>query len=413
MQLRGFPGITFMLLPNGKIRVFWREEGRQHNRTFKKMSQVIAFARIIYPKMAQECVHRSKIAPAPVSLLEEIEEYPLRLVRTRVQPDSRHPGNAVATLMRIVNKCQFQVVSDITTKALDKYAAERCDHPSALHHDMITLVTFLGRLREGGVEIPDAVMNYRVPKPESQHIHVPWSPAEIGQWWRYISRGMEVLAGGDPTWSWHERIQRMCHSVEFGQRMRLVALYLPQSRYMVRPSESRRLTVECWNRERRILATGRKQAKRKTKQSFVDVETAWLLDVCAFGGDKDRPLLQSPKGMKWTEQSHYGLWRTHLDACGLSGKMPYDVKYNTATHMFENPELFEDKKFQDRIDRVRAITGHDEDSKSTELYIKTLWGSVYHSPVMEFYNRNRIFPFLVEDFPVPPEGEAGAVVQAK
>jgi hypothetical protein len=105
------------------------------------------------------------------------------------------------------------------------------------------------------------------------------------------------------------------------------------------------------------------------------------------------------KGKEWNIYSHHYSWKFLFRLIGFESKLPYDVKYTSATYMFDNPDQFSNPDFKNRIDLVRSITGHDRQSDVTERYISSLWGSPYGIPVRDYYNKHRVFPFSIEEFP--------------
>lgn len=248
--------------------------------------------------------------------------------------------------------------------------------------------------------MPDWLSEYRVKKIESEHIHTPWETSVYLGWWKWLTRGMEVLADQDPTLSWHERIQRCCFNTEFERRMRIIPLQLMQGRGLYRPSESRRVRLKDWNGKTQILMLSSTAKKAKLKRAVTDEESSWIYNVCALGGDVQRPLAQASHGGEWHKGHLQKIMRRLLDAAGLEDKLPYDIKYTLATFIFDNPDLFEDENIQRRLARVRAVLGHGKDSEQTELYVKGRWGSEYADPIKAYFNTQKLFPFDVTKYPV-------------
>ena len=89
-----------------------------------------------------------------------------------------------------------------------------------------------------------------------------------------------------------------------------------------------------------------------------------------------------------------------FDESGLKGKLPYELKFTGASLIYDRPEEFTDQRHEERLARVRAITGHSVESHAVERYIKARWGNTYGKGSQVYYNNHPILPFKVSDYPI-------------
>jgi hypothetical protein len=255
-------------------------------------------------------------------------------------------------------------------------------------------------LTERDIQVPTSLLSYDVFKPAARHKFTPWQADEEKRFQAYMLEGIELLAKTDPSWDWYQRISRTCHTYEFRTRMRMLPFYFGISRHLTRYTEMTRFLVSSWNWKEKTLQLTSAEAKAEAKISLADDEFAWLFDVVSLNRNPFAFLLLSPTGKQCIAQAVGRELQWLFARCGLDGKLPYELKYNGAGEMYRNPEQFADEEHEKRLARIKAISGHSEESKAVKRYIKDLWGNAFGHGSRTYYNKNRVFPFRIEDFPV-------------
>ena len=332
------------------------------------------------------------------------------MARARRQSKSKHIKRTTSKLESFFDTLGWAYLDDFKTSDLDHYIANSTDTAWSKADKINSLTTFFARLNDEGTLISPQLRNYSVFKPASRRKFTPWEPHEEQSFTKFMVFGMEILAAGDPSWTWHERILRFCYTKEFQLRMRLFPFFLGVSRMLTRYTELCRTPVANWNSIEKSLAITSNEAKTEPKLSLADDESAWLYSVMAVGRQPSDPLFQSPSGKEWCPSAVGRSMSWLFGRCGLKGKFPYEFKFTGSGKMYDNPDQFSEFNHEERLRRVRAISGHAEESASVERYIKARWGNSLGLGSRIFYNKNRIFPFKVDDFPVIGRGrDAGSV----
>lgn len=414
MKVRGRPGFSIHLIKKAippRWRVCWREGDAQdqRNRIVYTIEEGYNLIDSLAPKVLVQRIAESTVAPPPICLFDELKNYPLRMARDRRQRKSKHIKRTVSYLQRFFTRIKMFYLGDVSVEALDRYVATTTDSQTSVSAEICRLTTFLGRLAEKDIPIPTSLLSYKAVKPKAKHKFTPWSADEDAQFVAYLLPGIEVLAMAEPSWDWYERIRRICHTAEFRTRMLALALYFGIARNLTRYSELVRYRVENWNWRTKTLNLTSGDAKAEPKLSLLDDESAWLLDVLTVNRPPDALIHLAPNGGEWCTTAVGRTISRLFVAAGLDGKFPYELKYTGAGKIFDNADEFTDSKHEERVNRVRAISGHSAESKAVELYIKGKWGNTFGLGSRYFHNRHPIFPFRVADYPVLrlPESKNG------
>lgn len=398
----GFPGFSYYRAkgrPNW-FRLAWREDLGQRTRILCGWPAVMETARKFAPRLTAQRVHVSEIDDPPPALEDELDNHRERMGRKTHTPGSTHSIRSVRALRHFFAEQGWNTVKDITAAALDKYKNHSTDSSSKKSKLIKSTLYFLRLLpKKAAHHLEDDILRYAIEKHGSQHIYQPWSEEEDRQYFAYLSRGMEILAAADPDLCWHDRIHLYCHTSEFRTRMKLLCFYLILSRHMTRPTELTRLTSRDWDPRRKAITLGWDKAKAAPKLSLCDDELAWLMDVSVLNRQPTDPLLPSFKGGFWNPLYLSKVANQYIALAGLVDRTHYEIKFTTATRMYENPEEFTAVEHERRLARVRAISGHTRESESVERYIKSRWGTELGLGARVYYNKRRAFPFRIEDYP--------------
>lgn len=416
-EVPDFPGFSYFPHKRpGFYKVCWRENRGQRSRKAEGFTGVMKLVLEIAPRLLNQRIRKSDLLPSPIILEMELGAYAVRMSRARRTPDSQHAVRTVRVLKKFFDEQRWVTAADITPEKLDHYRSTTKDTPMSQAKRIDATLVFLRRTEEKyRGQISQGILSYDFVRPESGHTYSPWSEEEDRQYFSYLVSGMEVLAAADPTLCWSERIDRVCHTANFRTRMHLICFYMLLSRHLTRPKELTCMKVKDWNSRRKALSLEWDAGKATTKVSLCDDEVAWLLDVVTLNRLPDEPLFLSPAGEEWDPNRLSKVTSKYTKLAGLVGRTNYEIKYTAAGRMYDNPDDFTAVDHERRLNRVRAISGHSAESKAVERYIKSRWGTEFGLGALVYYNKRRVFPFRIEDFPprkIEEPPEAGGMLVA-
>lgn len=404
-RIPDFPGFSFRRDPKRPnfFKLSWREPLGQRSRMVEGFENVMDLVRTFAPRLTIERVHESAIAEAPAVLELEFEAHQERMGRRRRMKDSLHAKRQVRELKALFAARGWSTVADITAAELDDYREHGAGSASTKARRIDATLSFIRLLpKKKAAQCEDDILSYAFEHPGSQHIYQPWTDEEDKQYFAYLVSGMDVLAPASQIHCWSDCIRRFCHTPNFRQRMHLLCFYLLLSRHLTRPKELTRLTVSDWDSRRKALTLGWDKAKATPKVSLCDDEVSWLLDVMVLNRAASEPLLLNLTGGFWCANFLSQVTKAHIKLAGLVNRTNYEIKFTAATRMYNNPEEFTALEHERRLNRVRAISGHTQESDSIERYIKSRWGTELGLGARVYYNKHRVFPFRIEDYPIRP-----------
>ena len=405
MKVKGRPGFSIHVLKQWdppKFRVAWREGPlrKQRNRVVATLQAAFDLIDELASPELELRITESKVSPPKFSLFDALRDYPNRMARDRRQRKSPHIKRTIHYLERFFLDHSVVYLDDLTTELLDHYVATSAETQMSVAYMVNRIKTFLTRLFENGVPVAQPLLAYKVEKPKSKHKFSPWEDVEEEQFVKFLLSGIELIAEANPRLDLYERIRRICHNLEFRSRMRALTIFMLVSRTLTRYAELRRMIVSNWDPKEKILTLDPEHAKAEPKICLIDDEFSWVLDVLTVGRMGSELIFLAPGGGPWDGNSIGRFMQRMFLAAGLTGKLPYEIKYTGAGRMYKNPEQFTDENHEQRLARVRAITGHSAESAAVERYIKARWGNTYGAGSRYYYNNNKTFPFKVSDYPV-------------
>lgn len=399
--LKNYPYVYYYEQESGTVRGTWKFPDKEPEWvTVDSLSELRVIAAKVSPELVAAREKSKKHDREIPGLNDALDNYSTRMVTAKGRAiRDRGKKDAVRSLRKLFAAMGWKRFEDINQEEWEVYRASREAHPNSLLKEVNALRMFFKRHQRDGVTFPLWLHEVRVDIPEVENFHDAWSEEQRMSWWSYLTREMDLLIEADPTWSWNERIDRCCHTREFEQRMRILIPQMLQWRGLYRPGESRRVKVKDWNGRSCILRLSNYAKKVNIKFVLADTEASWLYNSACLRTHEDSPL-GSLHGREWSESWLYAVTRKHLDIAGFKDKQPYDPKYSMATFIYEHPELFKNEDHEERLDRVRAVLGHEDESAATLRYIRTELGSEYGVPLRDFFNTQRLFPLDVTKYPV-------------